>query len=94
MDISVLVFILLIIGFAKALGELVSRISQPAIVGELLAGIILGPFVLGSFVSELHMMYADEFIRNLADLGILLLLLYVGLEFSFERICWYHFVQV
>lgn len=85
MDISVMVFILLIIGFAKALGELVSRISQPAIVGELLAGIILGPFVLGSFVSELHMMYADEFIRNLADLGILLLLLYVGLEFSFER---------
>lgn len=86
MDISVLVYIFLIIAFAKTLGELVTRVNQPAIVGELLAGIILGPFVFGAFIDELQSMYKDEFIKNLADLGILLLLLYFGLEFSFKRI--------
>lgn len=86
MDISVLVYVLLIIAFAKALGEIVSRFNQPSIVGELLAGIILGPFVLGKIFSELGPMYSDEFIKGLADLGILLLMLYIGLEFSPKRL--------
>ena len=86
MDISVLVYVLLIIAFGKALGEIVSRINQPSIVGELLAGIILGPFILGKIFSELGPMYQDEFIKGLADLGILLLMLYIGLEFSPKRL--------
>lgn len=86
MDISVLVYVLLIIAFAKALGEVVSRINQPSIVGELLAGIILGPFLLGKIFSELNLMYTNEFVQGLADLGILLLMLYIGLEFSPKRL--------
>lgn len=86
MDISVLVYVLLIIAFAKMFGELFSRFNQPAIVGELLAGIILGPFVLGEIFESLNSMYTDEFIQGLADLGVLLLMLYVGLEFSPKRL--------
>ena len=86
MDIMVLVYVLLIIAFAKALGEAVSRINQPPIVGELLAGIVLGPFLLGSVFEGLHDMWEpgtrSDFIAQLADLGILFLMLYVGLEFS------------
>jgi Kef-type K+ transport system membrane component KefB len=86
MDLMILVYVLLIIAFAKALGEAVSRVNQPPIVGELLAGIILGPFVLGKVFSGLHGMWGSgdsgTFIRQLADLGILFLMLYVGLEFS------------
>jgi Kef-type K+ transport system membrane component KefB len=86
MDLMILVYVLLIIAFAKALGEAVSRINQPPIVGELLAGIVLGPFILGRIFSGLHDMWdpgaRSAFIGQLADLGILFLMLYVGLEFS------------
>jgi Kef-type K+ transport system membrane component KefB len=83
MDLSLLVYVLLIIAFAKAMGEVVSRANQPPIVGEMLAGIILGPFILGAIFSELGPMYdADGFVQTLGDLGMLFLMLYVGLEFS------------
>lgn len=82
MEITVLVFVLLIIAFAKTLGEIVTRFNQPQIVGELLAGIILGPFLLGEVIPQLHAMYTDSFIQGLGDLGVLLLMLYVGMEFS------------
>jgi Kef-type K+ transport system membrane component KefB len=86
MDLMLLVYVLLIIAFAKALGEAVSRINQPPIVGELLAGIVLGPFILGRLFVGLHDMWEpgsrSTFIGQLADLGMLFLMLYVGLEFS------------
>ena len=86
MDLWILVYVLLIIAFAKALGEAVTRINQPPIVGELLAGIVLGPFVLGGIFTGLQGMWEpgerSTFITQLADLGILFLMLYVGLEFS------------
>ena len=86
MDLMILVYVLLIIAFAKALGEAVSRINLPPIVGELLAGVVLGRFLLGRIFTGLHDMWEDgarsTFIGQLADLGILFLMLYVGLEFS------------
>jgi len=82
MDIAVLVYILLIVAAAKILGEVVTRFNQPQIVGELLAGIVLGPFAIGAFVSEMQGMYDDEIVQGLADLGILFLMLIVGLEFN------------
>ncbi len=82
MDLAVLVFVLLIIAFAKAFGEAVSRVGQPPIIGELLAGIVLGPFLLGAVFGDLKSMYDSKFISDLADLGMLFLMLYVGLEFS------------
>lgn len=82
MELSILVYVLLLIAFAKALGEAVSRVNQPPIVGELLAGIILGPFILGEVFAGLEDMYSSQFLSDLADLGILFLMLYVGMEFS------------
>lgn len=86
MEVSILVYVLLMIATAKALGEAVSRINQPSIIGELLAGIILGPFILGKIFSELGSMYSATFLGDLADLGILFLMLFVGLEFSLKGI--------
>ncbi|OGS43711.1 MAG: hypothetical protein A3K76_04680 [Euryarchaeota archaeon RBG_13_57_23] len=82
MELIVLVYVLLMIAFAKGFGEVVTRINQPPIVGELLAGIVLGPFILGFVFKDLDRMYSDTFIRDLGDLGMLFLMLYVGLEFS------------
>ena len=85
MELSILVYVLLIIAIARMLGEAVSRINEPPIVGELLAGILLGPFVLGAVVPWLDSMYTSEFISDLADLGIMFFMLYVGMEFSSQN---------
>ena len=58
---------------AKLLGELAERIGQPAVLGELLAGIALGPSALG-------LVPLSEGIMLLAEVGVALLLFEVGLE--------------
>jgi Kef-type K+ transport system membrane component KefB len=62
---------------AKLLGELAERIGQPAVLGELVAGVLLGSSVLG--IVPQHGPGA-ELIHILAELGVLLLLFEIGLE--------------
>lgn len=82
MELTILVYVLLIIAFARMLGEVVSRFDVPAIVGEIVAGVILGPFLLGAVTDWFDGMYTSSFVSDLADLGILFFMLYVGMEFS------------
>ena len=86
MDLIILVYVLLIIAFAKAFGEVATRFGQPAIVGELLAGIALGPALLGAVFDGLEPMYESQFITDLGELGMLFFMLYVGLELSPKNI--------
>jgi Kef-type K+ transport system membrane component KefB len=58
---------------AKLADELFKRIGQPAVVGEILAGVIIGPSVLG--LAE-----PDEVLEVFAELGVVFLLFWVGLE--------------
>ncbi len=62
---------------AKLLGELAERIGQPAVLGELLAGVLLGGSLLGIVPSG---GVEAELIHVLAELGVLLLLFEIGLE--------------
>jgi Kef-type K+ transport system membrane component KefB len=62
---------------AKLLGEAAERIGQPAVLGELLAGVLLGGSVLGVVPTEGT---AAELIHVFAELGVLLLLFEIGLE--------------
>ena len=64
---------LAIFGTAKLLAELFERIGQPGIVGEILAGVLIGPSVLG-------WVEPNELLRSLADIGVMFLLFRVGLE--------------
>ncbi len=64
---------------AKIFGELAERIGQPAVLGELLAGIVLGPSVIG-------LVPLSEGILVLAEIGVVLLLFEVGLETDLEEL--------
>jgi Kef-type K+ transport system membrane component KefB len=64
---------LVVFASAKLLAEIFERLGQPGIVGEILAGILIGPHVLG-------WMQPNEVLTILADLGVMFLLFRVGLE--------------
>jgi len=65
--------LLVILLSAKFFAEVFSRLSIPSVLGEVVAGLIIGPSVLG-FVSP------DATLHLIAEIGILLLLFEVGLE--------------
>lgn len=64
---------LIVFGSAKLMAELFERIGQPGIVGEILAGILIGPSVLG-------WIQPNQVLTALSELGVMFLLFRVGLE--------------
>ncbi len=58
-------------------GYLIRKIGYPAILGELLVGIILGPGMLG-------ILEYSEAIKVLAEIGIIVLMVYIGMEIEFS----------
>lgn len=65
--------LLLIFGLSKVLSEVFERIGQPGLVGEILAGAMLGPALL-------NWIQPNQTLEALSELGILFLLFRVGLE--------------
>jgi len=76
--------ILLLAG--RGLGELMQKFGQPAVMGQLLAGLLLGPSVLGLIWPEFqHALFPNtaeqqSMINGVSQLGILMLLLLTGME--------------
>lgn len=65
---------------AKLFGELAERAGQPAVVGELLAGLVLGPSLLGLVDPSFPMLHL------LAEIGVVVLLFSIGLETELKRL--------
>lgn len=70
--------IILIVVTALAAALIAQRFKQPAIVGYIVAGMVVGPYTGGFTVSNI------ETIRQLAEIGVALLLFAIGLEFSLK----------
>jgi Kef-type K+ transport system membrane component KefB len=70
---EVLTDLFLVLVAAKLGDELFKRIGQPAIVGEILGGVLIGPSVLG-------LVEVGEVLRVFSELGVVFLLFWVGLE--------------
>ncbi len=73
----VLLEILVILIAAKAAAELAERIKVPAVLGEIVAGVLIGPSVLGLVEATGP---GSGALRVLAEIGVILLLLEVGME--------------
>lgn len=72
-------FLAAILVGAKIGGELAVRIAQPAVLGELVFGVVLGNLHL-LHISTFEPIKADPFLDTLAGIGVLILLFEVGLE--------------
>ena len=69
--------LLIVLAAAKLLAELAERVRVPAVLGEILAGILIGPSVLGLVdITDTR----GVSLTMLAEIGVLLLLLQVGME--------------
>jgi Kef-type K+ transport system membrane component KefB len=69
-----------VLATAKFLGWIAGRIGQPAVLGELIAGVVLGSSVVGLVDSH------NEVLHVLAEIGVLLLLFEIGLETDLAKL--------
>jgi Kef-type K+ transport system membrane component KefB len=71
---------------ARILADVMKRLGQATVIGELLAGVVLGESVLGHFAPRLHQLLfppqslSDHLLEAIAWTGVIMLLLYTGLE--------------
>ena len=78
--------LILLLFVGRLLGEALNRVGQPAIFGQLLAGVVLGPSIFGALLPELrHSIFPGtpalkSMIDAVSQIGILLLLLLTGME--------------
>lgn len=81
---EVLIAIAVIVIAARLVGLLAARLGQPRVMGEIAAGILLGPSVLGAISSDAQdWLFPDEILGSLntiAQLGLIFFLFLVGLE--------------
>lgn len=81
---GILLSLVIILLAAKIGGDLCERIGQPAVLGELLLGVILGNFYLTGFVGFEQIKHHLS-IEVLAEIGVIILLFQVGLETNLQE---------
>jgi hypothetical protein len=81
---SILFILLLLVGLAQLLGYFFVRLRQPKVVGEILAGIVLGPALIGRLPFAAGLMEATKHQANILNfvywMGLLLLMFLSGAE--------------
>ncbi len=76
---SLLSTLLVLVVAARLLGKLFARYNQPEVVGEILAGILLGPAVL-------NLILPNPSLAGIAELAVFLVILSAGLEMRFDEV--------
>jgi len=70
---------------AKLMAELFLRLKLPIVLGELIAGIVIGPFALGAYIigtNGLPLLHINDEIRVLGEIGAIVILFMAGLEMT------------
>lgn len=79
MDVGILFDLAILIFAAKALGLLARRIGAPQVVGEILAGLLVGPSIL-------KLVQANDSIEVFAEIGVILLMFAAGLGTDLKKL--------
>jgi len=83
---ELLIVILVVMLFARFAGELMERVGQLAILGELLAGIILGLLITYGPFPQFSGLAEDEVFKAISSLGMFFLMLMAGMEMDIKEL--------
>ena len=82
--------VMVVLGLAKGAGWVLSRLNQPAVIGEMLAGILLGPSVFGLLLPQaqgwLFPPSSLVSLTHVSQLGVLVFMFAAGAEFNLSRL--------
>ncbi|WCL49500.1 cation:proton antiporter [Leptospira sp. GIMC2001] len=81
---KILFQIVIIMILARLVGILFRKLGQPTVIGEIIAGILLGPSFFGFFAPEIHSFFFSEdqmkILEILSQLGLILFMFVIGME--------------
>lgn len=82
--------IIVIIACARLFGYLFKKIGQPAVIGEIVAGIVLGPSIVGAYFPEInHFLFPAASLSTLSfisQIGLILFMFIIGMELDLKAI--------
>jgi Kef-type K+ transport system membrane component KefB len=82
--------IIVIMAFARFFGFLFKKIGQPAVIGEIVAGIVLGPSLMGAFFPDInHFLFPAASLGTLSfisQIGLILFMFIIGMELDLKAI--------
>jgi Kef-type K+ transport system membrane component KefB len=82
--------IITIILVARVFGWIFKKIGQPSVIGEIIAGIVLGPSLLGMYLPEFsHVLFPKESLGNLkflSQIGLILFMFVIGMELDLKAL--------
>ncbi|BFH12447.1 cation:proton antiporter [Paenibacillus melissococcoides] len=76
---DIVLMLLIVLTATKLAGDLTVRLGQPSVLGKLIVGIIVGPAVLGWVTN-------GEIVRDMAEVGVILLMFIAGLETDLDQL--------
>jgi hypothetical protein len=87
---AVLVQLIIMIGAARAMNVVFRRLGQPGVIGDIVAGLMLGPSLFGHFFPEVSVALFGAkplpAITVLSQLGLTLLMFQIGSDFEFSHL--------
>lgn len=82
--------IIVIIAFARLFGFIFTKIGQPAVIGEIVAGLVLGPSVIGLFFPEINQFLFPpaslSTLQFISQIGLILFMFIIGMELDLKAI--------
>lgn len=87
---QVLIQLILMIGAARAMNTVFRKLGQPGVIGEIIAGLLLGPSLVGHFFPAFSLAVfgakASPAIAMISQIGLILLMFQIGADFEFGHL--------
>jgi Kef-type K+ transport system membrane component KefB len=82
--------LIVMVGAARYMHTVFRRLGQPGVIGEIVAGLLLGPSLVGHFFPQVSLAlfgeHASAPITIISQIGLILLMFQIGMDFKFEHL--------